>query len=167
MHSVFMGHIERLRRLVAAMGLSAEDGQDVLQDVYIEAVKGPPKYRGEQEASRWLMRVAANRCLLEFRRKERHRRAASEVVKQWAALKKSESGPDGQAIRTEEVEIVMQCLGEMDRLLQMPLAMKYFCNLNSTEIGEILEQEPGTVRKRLYKGRIILAEALLKRGIRP
>jgi RNA polymerase sigma-70 factor (ECF subfamily) len=167
MHSVFIGHIERLRRLVVAMGLSAEDGQDILQDVYLEAVKGPPRFRDEQEASRWLIRVTANRCLLEFRRKKRHRRAASEVVKQWVETEKTASGPEKQAIRTEEVETMMQCLREMDESLQVPLAMRYFCDLNSTEIGEILNLEPGTVRKRLYKGRVVLAEALLKKGIKP
>lgn len=166
MHSVFIRHIEQLRRLVVAMGLSGEEGQDILQDVYVEAVKGPPKYRGEQEVLRWLMRVTANRCLFEFRQRKRHRRAASEVVKQWAELKKDSSVPDMQAIAAEEVETMMQCLREMDESLQVPLAMRYFCELNSTEIGEILDLEPGTVRKRLHKGRIILAEALLRKGIR-
>jgi len=166
MHSVFIGHIERLRRLVVAMGLSEEEGKDILQDVYVEAVKVPPQYRGEQEASRWLMRVTANRCLLEFRRKKRHRRAASEVVKQWAESDETGSSPDKQAIRTEEVETMMQCLRQMDESLQVPLAMRYFCELNSTEIGKILNMEPGTVRKRLYKGRIVLADALLKKGIK-
>jgi RNA polymerase sigma-70 factor (ECF subfamily) len=166
MHSVFIRHIERLRRLVIAMGLSAEEGQDILQDVYIEAVNGQPKCRGDQEASRWLMRVTANRCLLEFRRRKRHSRAASEVVKQWAELKKNAPGPDMQAISTEEVETMMQCLREMDESLQVPLAMRYFCELNSSEIGEILGLESGTVRKRLHKGRIILADALLQKGIR-
>jgi len=166
MHSVFIRHIERLRRLVVAMGLSAEEGQDILQDVYVEAVKSPPKYRRDREAVQWLMRVTANRCLLEFRRRKRHSRAASEVVKQWAEFEKNSSGPDKQAIRAEEVETMMQCLREMDESLQVPLAMRYFCELNSSEIGEILELEPGTVRKRLYKGRIILADALRKRGIK-
>jgi RNA polymerase sigma-70 factor (ECF subfamily) len=149
------------------MGLSAEEGQDILQDVYVEAVKGPRKYRGDQEAARWLMRVTANRCLLEHRRKKRRHRAASEILKQWAELEKNAPGPEKQAIRTEEVDTMMQCLHEMDESLQVPLAMRHFCDLNSTEIGEILDLEPGTVRKRLYKGRIILAEALLKKGIRP
>lgn len=166
MHSVFIRHVERLRRLVVAMGLNAEEGQDILQDVYVEAVKKPPKYRSDQEALRWLMRVTANRCLLEFRRRKRHRRAASEVVKQWAEPEQNSSGPDKQAIRTEEVEAMMQCLREMDESLQVPLAMRYFCELNSSEIGDILELEPGTVRKRLYKGRIILADAMFKKGIR-
>jgi len=166
MHSVFIRHIERLRRLVVAMGLSAEEGQDILQDVYVEAVKSPPKYRRDREAVQWLMRVTANRCLLEFRRRKRHSRAASEVVKQWAEFEKNSSGPDKQAIRAEEVETMMQCLREMDESLQVPLAMRYFCELNSGEIGEILELESGAVRKRLYKGRIVLADALLKRGIK-
>ncbi len=167
MHSVFIRHFDRLRRLVVAMGLNAEEGQDILQDVYVEAIKKPPKYRSEQEASRWLMRVTANRCLLEFRRRKRHRRAASEVVKQWAEMEKNASGPDKQAIRAEEVETMMQCLREMDESLQVPMAMKYFCELNSTEIGEIMELESGTVRKRLHKGRTVLADALLRKGIKP
>jgi len=166
MHSVFIRHIERLRRLVVAMGLNVEEGQDILQDVYVEAVKRPPKYRGDQEALLWLMRVTANRCLLEFRQRKRHNRAASEILRQWAELQRNSSGPDKQAIRAEEVETMMQCLREMDESLQVPLAMRYFCDLNSTEIGEILDLEPGTVRKRLYKGRIILGDALLRKGIK-
>ena len=166
MHSVFIRHIERLRRLVVAMGLSAEEGQDILQDVYVEAVKSPPRYRREREAEQWLMRVTANRCLLEFRRRKRHSRAASEVVKQWVDMEKKSSGPDMQAIYAEEVEAMMQCLRKMDESLQVPLAMRYFCELNSSEIGEILKLEPGAVRKRLHKGRILLADALLRKGIK-
>jgi len=165
-HSVFIRHIKRLRRLVVAMGLSADEGQDILQDVYIEAVKGPPKYLGDHGALHWLMRVTANRCLLEFRQRKRHNRAASEMLPQWEELKKDSSWPDMQAIHAEEVQAMMQCLREMDESLRVPLAMKYFCDLNSTEIGTILDLEPGAVRKRLYKGRIILAEALLQKGIK-
>jgi RNA polymerase sigma-70 factor (ECF subfamily) len=166
MHSVFMGHIERLRRLVVGMGLSAEDGEDILQDVYIEAVKRPPRARSDQGAARWLMRVTVNRCLTEFRRRKRHRRAAGEVLRQWAELEKNSPGPEKKAIRAEEVEAMMQCLCEMNESIQMPLVMKYFCELNSSEIGEILRLEPGAVRKRLHTGRIVLAESLLRKGIK-
>jgi DNA-directed RNA polymerase specialized sigma24 family protein len=101
MHSVFIRHIERLRRLVVAMGLSAEEGHDILQDVYVEVIKRPLKYRSDREASQWLMRVTANRCLLEFRQRKRHNRAASEILQQWAESEKNSSGPDMQAIRAE------------------------------------------------------------------
>jgi DNA-directed RNA polymerase specialized sigma24 family protein len=49
----------------------------------------------------------------------------------------------------------------------VPLVLKYYCGLNATEIAEILELKPGTVRKRLCDGRITLAKVLLQRGIKP
>ena len=166
MHSVFMGHIERLRRLVVGMGLSAEDGDDILQDVYLEVVRRPPDARNRRQAQQWLMRVAVNRCLLEFRRRKRHRQAASRILEQWAELEQLSSGPERQAIRAEEIEAIMECLNEMNELLRMPMVMKYFCGLNSHEIGDILKLEAGTVRKRLYDGRIILAKTLMQKGIK-
>jgi RNA polymerase sigma-70 factor (ECF subfamily) len=166
MHSVFIRHIERLRRLVVGMGLSAEDGEDILQDVYIEAVKRPPNARSDRQVRQWLMRVTVNKSLLEFRRRKRHRRAAVTILQQWNELEQSASWPEKQAIRAEEIKAMMQCLSEMNESIQIPLLMKYFCGLNSNEIGEILELEPGTARKRLYDGRILLARALQRKGIK-
>ena len=166
MHSVFMGHIERLRRLVVGMGLSAEDGDDILQDVYLEVVKRPPEARSECQVQQWLMRVVVNRCLLEFRRRKRRRRAASKIIEQWAELEPRSSEPEKQAIRAEEIEVMMECLSEMNELHRVPLAMKYYCGFDANEIGKILKLEPGTVRKRLYDGRIVLAKALSQKGIK-
>ena len=166
MHSVFMGHIERLRRLIIGMRLSVEDGEDILQDVYLEAVRRPPKAQDDRQVKQWLMRVTANRCILEFRRRKRHLRAADRIIEQWNELEQRPLGPDKQAIQTEEIEAMMQCLSEMNESHRMPLVMKYFCGLTANEIGDILELEPGTVRKRLYDGRIVLADALLRKGIK-
>ena len=148
------------------MGLRAEEGEDILQDVYLEAIRRPPKHRSTEEVRRWLIRVTINRCLLVFRRKGRYKRAAVNVLQQWTEMKNAPLGPDKQAIRVEEIEAMRHCLSEMNESLRAPLAMKYFCDLNSNEIGEILELKPGTVRKRLCKGRIILAETLLRKGIK-
>jgi len=79
MHSVFIKHLERLQRLVVGMGLRAEEGEDILQDVYLEAVRRPPKHRGAEKAGRWLIRVTIIRCFLEFRKKRRYQRASNEV----------------------------------------------------------------------------------------
>lgn len=166
-HSVFFKQVERLRRLVVGMGLGAEEGEDVLQDVYIEAIQRPPKHYTSQEAGRWLMRVTVNRCLLEFRHRKRQQQAAIEILQRWTETKNAPLQPDKHAIRTEEIEAMRQCLYKMSESLKVPMVMKYFCELNSIEIGEILRLKPGTVRKRLCKGRVILAQALLQKGIKP
>jgi len=149
------------------MGLRAEEGEDILQDVYIEAMRRPPKQRTAEKAGRWLIRVTINRCFSEFRQKRRYQRATAEVLQRWTEKKNTHLGPDKLAISSEEIETMRQCLSEMSDSLRAPLVMKYFCELNSNEIGEILELKPGTVRKRLCKGRIILAETLLQKGIKP
>ena len=152
---------------MVGMGLRAEEGEDILQDVYLEAIRRPSKHCGAEEAGRWLIRVTINRCLLEYRQRKRHQQATLEVLKKWTEKKNAPLAPDKQAIRAEEIETMRHCLSEMDDSLHMPLVMKYFCELNSNEIGEILELKPGTVRKRLCKGRIILAQILLRKGIKP
>jgi RNA polymerase sigma-70 factor (ECF subfamily) len=167
MHSVFIEQVGRLRWLVIGMGLGAEEGEDILQDVYIEAMQRPPERFTLQEAGRWLMRVTVNRCLLEFRQRKRQKKAEIEVLRRWTETKNAPLEPDKNAILTEEIEVVKQCLYKMSETLKVPMVMKYFCELNSNEIGEILQLKPGTVRKRLCKGRIILAQTLLQKGIKP
>jgi len=167
MHSVFIKKVEQLRRLVIGMGLGAEEGEDILQDVYIEATKRPPIHRSGEKAGHWLMRITINRCLSEFRQRKRHQKAKNKVLQQRNEIKNAPLGPDKQAIQAEEIEAMKQCLSEMDESIQVPMTMKYLCELKSNEIGEVLELKPGTVRKRLCKGRIILAEALLRKGIKP
>ena len=166
MHSVFIKQVEQLRRLVVGMGLRVQEGEDILQDVYLEAIRRPPKHCSGEKAGRWLMRVTINRCLSEFRKRRRYQKAANKLL-QRNEIKNVPLGPDKQAIHSEEIEVMKQCLSEMHESIQVPMIMKYFCELNSSEISEILELKPGTIRKRLCKGRIILAEELLRKGIKP
>jgi RNA polymerase sigma-70 factor (ECF subfamily) len=167
MHSIFFKEIERLRRLLIGMGISFQDGEDILQDVYLEALREPPKFQGDVENARWLMRVTVNKCTLKFRLEKRNQRAKNEISQRCAGQEKTQPGPEKKIIQNEETFAMKQCLYEMDESFTVPLVMKYFCGLNSSQISEILELKPGAVRKRLYRGREILAEMLLKKGIKP
>jgi RNA polymerase sigma-70 factor (ECF subfamily) len=40
-----------------------QDAEDVTQDVFIEVLKGLPKYRGDAEPGTWIYRIAVNRSL--------------------------------------------------------------------------------------------------------
>jgi DNA-directed RNA polymerase specialized sigma24 family protein len=45
------------------------------------------------------------------------------------------------------------------------MVLRYFCDLNSKQVGEILALSPSSVRSRLRQARIILAKGLLERGV--
>jgi RNA polymerase sigma-70 factor (ECF subfamily) len=164
---VFSQEVERLQRVAVGMGLRADEGEDMLQDVYLKILDRPPKCRGTDQAKRWLMRVTLNQCLSELRRRKLRGQKLREVFEKWAQRTQSRNRQDQQMIRTEEIGAVRQALAGLSELLRPPLVLKYYCGLNASEIAQILELKPGTVRKRLCEGRILLAKVLLQRGVGP
>ena len=163
---LFHDYAAQMRRIAVGMGLKGQDTDDVLQEVYLEAQKRPVQDREPKEIQHWLIRMTINRCLWEFRRRKRYDNKLQEIL-QYQAQKEIFGGPDERLIQAEEVETVREALLELDKSLSGPMVLKYFMGMNSTEIGKILEMKHGTVRKRLYQGRIMLAKVLLKKGIMP
>lgn len=153
-------------------GIDASDGEDVLQDVSIRALK---KHRSSSQTAlpsreddvRWLIKVTVNRCLMEHRRRRTFRRHAREILKRRQETKTASKPVDEKAIVAEELEIVRESLQKLDDSLLAPMVLRYICDLNSKEIGEILALSPSTVRSRLREARINLAKRLLERGVEP
>ena len=164
---IFLAELGRLKRIIAGMGLSAADGEDVLQDVSIQALRRAGKCQTKEDSVRWLIKVTVNRCLMEHRRRRSFRRRASEILKRRSETETHLTTADQNVIVAEEIEIVRESLQELDDSLLMPMVLRYFCDLNSKEVGEILALSPSTVRSRLRAGRMILAKRLIERGIEP
>jgi len=169
---VYSAELWRLKRIVAGMGLSASDGEDVLQDVSIRALK---QQRGglrtallsREDNVKWLIKVTVNRCLMEHRRRRTFRRHAREILKRKLQTKKASKPAVENVIVAEELEIVRESLQKLDDSLLAPMVLRYFCDLNSKEAGEILALSPSTIRSRLREARMILAKGLLERGVEP
>jgi len=164
---VFYAELGRLKRIAAGFGLSASDGEDVLQDVSIKALERSGEKRTHQEYIRWLTKVTINRCLTEHRRRRSYHRQTHEILKRRAELKTKPNRTDEKVINAEELEIVRENLQKIDGALLAPVVLRYFCDLNSSQIGEILGLKASTVRSRLREGRMILAKRLLERGVGP
>jgi len=169
---IFSAEFGHLKRIIAGMGLKTSDGEDVLQDVFIRALK---QRRGgsrnalpsREDQVRWLIKVTINRCLMEHRRRRTFRRHASEILKRRLEIKAASKPAVENVIVTEELDIVRENLQKLDDSLLAPIILRYFCGLNSKEVGEILALSPSTVRSRLREARLILAKGLLERGVEP
>jgi RNA polymerase sigma factor (sigma-70 family) len=160
---IFMAELGRFKRIIAGMGLNPADGEDVIQDVSIKALKPSVKFRTKQEVIRWLIKVTINQCLIEHRHRQQFRRKAGEILELQQG--KLTIPADKKAIIAEELEIVRESLQKLNESLLELVVLRYFCDMDSKEIGEILEQSPSTVRSRLREARMILAKGLLERAI--
>ena len=164
---VFLAELGRLKRIVAGFGLSSSDGEDVLQDVSVKVLERSGENRTHQEYIRWLTKVTVNRCLTEHRRRRCFRRNARKILSRRAQKNVGSRRVDEKTINAEELEIVRQSLQKIDYSLLGPVVLRYFCDLNSKEVGEILGLKAPTVRSRLREARMILAKRLLERGVGP
>jgi len=59
---------------------------------------------------------------------------------------------------------VRELLETLEPELEIPLVLRYFCDLDSREIGELLELSDSPVRSRLRAARKLLAAELIKAG---
>jgi RNA polymerase sigma factor (sigma-70 family) len=164
---VFSAELGRLKRIIAGMGLSASDSEDVLQDVSIKVLKQTRASETPEDSIRWLIKVTVNRCLMEHRRRRTFRRHVGEILKRKLENKADSKSADEKAIVAEELEIVRESLQKLDDSMLAPMVLRYFCDLNSKKVGEILALSPSTVRSRLREARMILAKGLLERGVEP
>ena len=167
--TVFLREYDRLRRIAAGSGMAGSDIDDVLQDVSIQVLKHSGKFEQENEVMRWLIRITINRCLSEHRR--RFRRRIPRILRRRPELQMALTAgtPDtaDQAAMIEELEIIRRAMADMDPSLLKMLVLRYFSDLDSTRIGEMLGLNASTVRGRLREARMILAGKLVRRGIEP
>ena len=159
--------LPRLRRVIAGMGIQAVDAGDILQEVYLAAMRRSEPWQGREHVRRWLVRVTINLCRLSTRRKRQRRRSIVTLARKHLATKHATSLPECDLLRLEEIDAVRFALTHLDESLKIPLVLKYFCELNATEIGLVLQVNSSTIRSRLREGRMVLAKSLMAKGVSP
>jgi RNA polymerase sigma factor (sigma-70 family) len=151
-----------LARLAGALGVAPGRAEDVLQDVYLAALRKAPLAADRVELRRWLFRVTINRCRLEHRKGARWQRAWQRLQRLWHGGEAE--CPAAAASREEEKQLIRTALQRLDPACHEVLVLRYFAEQDSQEIGRILNMPPATVRSRLRTARQELADELLRLG---
>lgn len=165
LRSVWEEAAPQLARLVRAMGIAPGRAEDVLQDVYLTAWRKAPAELAQEDLRRWLLRVTSNRCNLEHRRGSRWRNVLGRLARLYGGSN-SAGCPARAVAREEEHQLVRRALGRLEPRLRSILVLRYFAELDSKEIGKILELSDSTVRSHLRTARRRLASELKRAGYR-
>ncbi len=159
---------------------SDADADDAAQDALISIVRALPRFDGRSRFSTWAYRIAVNASLDELRRRRRrpepglpgdadlsssaaasHDRSAAGAGATglgWAGA----AGPDPEGVALAvDVDAALRRLPPEFRA---PVVLRDLCRLDYSEIAEVLELPPGTVRSRISRGRVALAPLLAPPG---
>jgi RNA polymerase sigma-70 factor (ECF subfamily) len=144
-----------------------EDARDVVQDAFLRAYRGLPRFKGEAKFSSWLYRITLNLCRDWIRRERR------------APIVPTPAGVDPNTFADEQVspttsveelvgrrqmsEAVAQAMAELPEDQRTAILMKEYHGLTFQEIADTLQCPLSTVKTRLYQGLSVLRRRLERR----
>jgi RNA polymerase sigma-70 factor (ECF subfamily) len=140
---------ERVGRLCYRLLGWQADVEDVVQDVFLAALKALPKFRGESTVSTWLTRIAVNACR-GHGRKRRLRILAGMRQRSEPRLDRS---PEGKLIDRERFERVRAAIRRLPVKYREVVVLRYLEEMAVSEIGEVLGLGRNAVEVRLNRAR--------------
>jgi RNA polymerase sigma-70 factor (ECF subfamily) len=156
---------KRVFHVCLRMVSDREDAAELTQEALLRAVQHIENYKRTSSFSTWLIRIAMNLSISHLR-KRRVRSAASldgtvEGEDQATALKSaiaSEREPEpGQSVQQQEhVQLLEAALEALDPALRSVIVLRDLQEMDYKHIAEVLAVPVGTVKSRLFRGRLAL-----------
>jgi len=143
-------HQNRLFTLAARTLGSADEAADAVQEAFIRAWLGLPRFRGGSLFSTWLYRIGVNAA--HDQRVKRRAEPLDEV--------REPADPQDSFHVSELSSALQSALNQLDEDYRVAVVLYDVLGCSYTEIAELTEVAEGTVKSRIFRGRSRLAELL-------
>ena len=148
-------HFESLHRFFSAK--LDEGAEDLVQTTLLRCVQSRDRFAQRSSFRTYLFTVARNALIDRLRVAARSPQALDFAVVSLVDLRTS---PSVAASRSEEHAALIAALRSLPLEIQITVELTYWEGLNATEVAEVTEVTPGTVRSRLTRARQALREQL-------
>ena len=148
-----------------------EDALDISQEAFLKAYRQLESFRGDSRFSVWLYRLTYNLCI-DFLRKKPRMTVISLAYKddddsRDIDIPDIQNLPEDSVIRRETREAVVDSIGELGPKHREILTMREITGMSYVDIASILKISEGTVKSRLARARMCLANILIEKGTFP
>ena len=133
-----------------------QEAYDVVQEVFIKAMREHRLFDEDFKIKAWLFRVTTNLCFNQVRNRKRRGAILDTMMKpEPFGADQMEKVFEGE--RREEVMASLDTLSEDHREI---LLLRYYDDLSYAEIADVLQVKLGTVMSRLSRARLRLMEVM-------
>jgi RNA polymerase sigma-70 factor (ECF subfamily) len=133
-----------------------EDAMDITQATFVKVFEKFDTYDPSRKIFNWISKIAFNDCINYINRKKRSVRLEGDVAV---------SGDPAETTYQSEISARLQrALMELNVDYRSVLILRHFNDLSYSEISDVLAIPVKTVKSRLFTGRRLLRDALLKQG---
>lgn len=145
-------------RLACRLVKYTDDAEDITQSAFVKAYEKLNTYNPKYKFFSWLYRITINESL-NFLKEKKHNTDINEDY-----LADSEN-PDDIFDQSENSKKIENALYELDMLYRLPLVLKHFLSYSYKELSYLLDVPEKTVKSRLFTGRQLLKDILIKNGL--
>ncbi len=153
-----------------------EDARDALQDAFVQAWKGLPRFQGHCALGTWLHRIVVNSSLMRLRSRKGHSEESIEpllpqFLEDGHVLHPSVQWPescDRLLERREVRELVRQAIDRLPDTYRVVLLMRDIEEMDTAEVAAALGITENAVKVRLHRARQALRELVdpsLREGV--
>lgn len=159
---------QKLLRYIRGMsGMSQEDAEDVLQEIFIKTYRNLNDFDRDLKFSAWLYRIAHNEAINHYRRLKARPATSSIEDNRMEFLQHlySDFNADQKVDKKLLAKAVDEILTAMDEKYREVLVLKYLEDRNYREISDILEKSIGTVATLINRAKKQFKTEAGKQGI--
>ena len=154
---------ERIYNLAFHFAGSAADAEDLTQEIFLRLYQNLRLYRGDVPLAAWALRLSRNLCIDHYRRSRRERRAGVTAEEVLAAMPAGGDDPQAQAQRRQQLRTVYRELEGMPEGLAEVVLLRDLQGWSLAETAAYLDVPVGTVKSRLHRARLELADRVPSR----
>jgi RNA polymerase sigma-70 factor (ECF subfamily) len=155
--ALYRRHAPRIYTLACRMAGSAEDGEDLLQEIFLQAYRKLESFKGEAALGTWLYRLALNHCLDYVRSRRAKMNKLTETLDADATYEPR--APRETPIARLDLERAIERLPDGCREAFVLHDVEGF---GHKEIADLLEIAEGTSKSQVFKARAKLRAWLKK-----
>lgn len=142
-------------KIARAYTLTAEDCQDLTQEILLQIWRSLPQFQGGASASTWVYRVALNTAL-GYRRKERHRRSRQQPLFDLNEVAGPEPESSVAVGDRETVERLYAAIRQLPKY-DAALVLLYLDGLSYRQMSEVVGISESNVGVKLNRAKKALA----------
>lgn len=153
---------DRLYNLALHFAGNREEAEDLTQEIFLRLYTNLRQYRGDCPLVSWALRLSRNLCIDHYRRNRQERRSLRVSDEILAHV------PAGDDIHAEtqwreEVEAVHSALREMPEDMAEVVMLRDLQGWSLEEVSAFLDIPMGTVKSRLHRARLEVADRVQSR----
>ncbi|MEZ5000757.1 MAG: RNA polymerase sigma factor [Bacteroidales bacterium] len=156
-------HRKQVIRICRGYVGSAEDAEDIAQDVFIEFYNSLNRFRGESRLSTWLFRIAINKSLNHIRdnrRKFRVYRSADASGEEVLNVSRIDGVTDSDVINQDHSRALHSAIDALPDNQKTAFILNKYEDLSYREIAEVMETSHSSVESLIFRAKQNLQKSL-------